>query len=206
MFKKIKKLRSTERGKVLFKFMLYMIFFAFVVVLAIATGAAKSPYMNYSGESNEEESMVESRPELTYFDKQKRLLFDKYDFTYKITGLMNIEYNGTYDKGTVDGFKETEDDLLRYVIENGKVYTVLLGEKSEYDKLYEGLDATLFEFDDLFMKLNQTSSTISKSSDSKIYHYADLDGRDFLVTTNDESITKINIVDSGILYEFIFKY
>lgn len=208
MLKKIKELRSTERGKTIFKLSLYMIFFVFVIILVIATKGGENPYLtslNSTSDGSESKVTTESR-ELTYFEKQKRLLEEKYEFDYKIEEPATVEYYGTYDDGKVEGFKETKNDLIKYMIEDGKVYSLKLGERSEYENLYDGLDSSIFNLKDLFEKLNMTSSTISRNKEDKIYNYLDVEGVDYIVYTGEESIYKIEAVAGDVVYELNFKF
>lgn len=203
----IKNLRSTEKGRVLFKFILYMIFFAFVVILVIVSNAIDTPRTYLESSSSREESKTEETLELTYFEKQKKLLEEKYEFTFKISGSKNIQYTGKKDEfGKIEGYKETEENLVRYSIENGKAYLIKLNEKTEYNELYEGLDEKLFDLESLFTKLNMTSSTIEKRENTKTYNYLDVEGKNIRVSTDKTSIQRIEVDDSSLIYELTFKY
>lgn len=209
MLEKVKKLRSTERGRTIFKLALYMIFFIFVIVLVFVAKSMGGPYMYVpTGNESEESRSEESSPKtLSFYEKQKKLLEGSHDFDYKISGPVKLEYYGHYEKGRVDGFKETEDDLIKYSIEDGKIYLSKFGQKEEYDSLYEGLDERYFNLENLFRELNKTSSTIESESESKIYNYNTLDNRERIrVYTDDAGIFFIRIEADSIVYELNFKY
>lgn len=208
MIEWIKNLRSTEKGKTLFKFILYMIFFLFVLCLVMITNAVKPPrkYYNNSSESRFVESVEEPLKELSYFEKQKKLYSGHYDFTYRIKGEYFAEYNGEFNDGKVVGYRETEDDLIKYSIEDGKVYLNEFTGKKEYDELYLNFEPTFFDLDGIFQKLNSASSKIEKNTDEKRYNYENLDGYTFVVTTDRLSIISIEIYNDTIKYEFVFDY
>ncbi len=211
MKKWIDELKKTEKGKILLKFMGYMAFFVFVIILVVVANAnQKNDNLEIKNESNIEENKntsEESTTEnLTYLDKQKKLYEGKYEFNYTVTGELNVTYTGTFDNGTVEGYKETEEELVRYSIEDGVTYKVKLNKKEEYDKLYEGLDANLFDFRQLFDKINSTSAIIDRSKEEKTYTYDGIDGYHIVVTLSDIEIDKIEINNDVLTYTFTFDY
>lgn len=205
MFEFIKKLRSTEKGRTLFKFLLYMAFFVFVLILAITSGATKGETPKNTS-SKESESIEHSEERaISYFEKQKKLYSSKYEFSYTYKGEKNINFYGEVDAGNVDGFKETDAELIHYTIENGVVYQKKMDEKVVIENLYEGMDASLFDLKGLFDKLNANNATIESGDDKKTYSYK-LDDYSYKVTTNREAITKIDISSEVDYYEFNFEY
>ena len=211
MKKWIDELKKTEKGKILLKFMGYMAFFVFVIILVVVANAnQKNDNLEIKNESNIEENKntsEESTTEnLTYLDKQKKLYEGKYEFNYTVTGELNVTYTGTFDNGTVEGYKETEEELVRYSIEDGVTYKVKLNKKEEYDKLYEGLDANLFDFRQLFDKINSTSAIIDRYKEEKTYTYDGIDGYHIVVTLSDIEIDKIEINNDVLTYTFTFDY
>lgn len=211
MKKWIDELKKTEKGKILLKFMGYMAFFVFVIILIVVANAnQKNDNLEIKNESNIEEKESTSEDStsenLTYLDKQKKLYEKKYEFNYTVTGELNVTYTGTFDNGTVEGYKETEEELVRYSIEDGVTYKVKLNKKEEYDKLYEGLDANLFDFRQLFDKINSTSAIIDRSKEEKTYTYDGIDGYHIVVTLSDIEIDKIEINNDVLTYTFTFDY
>lgn len=205
MFEFIKKLRSTEKGRTLFKFSLYMLFFAFVLILAIVSGATKVPIQKNTNSKESESMKVVEDKSLTYFEKQTKLYSSKYEFSYTYRGEKVVNFYGEVDAGNVDGFKETDDELIHYTIENGVVYQKKMDEKVAIENLYDGMDETLFDLKGLFNKLNANNATIESEDEKKTYTYK-LDNYTYKVTTNREVISKIE-VDTGIdSYEFNFEY
>lgn len=205
MIEWIKNLRSTEKGRTLFKFILYMFFFVIVLILVVIANGMDSPYIRQNNSTNISKESSTQKKELTYFEKQRILLEGKYDFIYNIEGPININYMGTYNNKNVEGFKESEDNLIRYSIENGIIYKKSLTSKSEYDELYIGLEENLFDLENIFLKLNSNMAVIRQEEDKKIYEY-ELDNKKYKVTTDYDGIIEITITFDVYTYKYTFQY
>lgn len=202
----IKNLRSTEKGRTVFRLFLYMLFFIFVLVLVFVSGAARTPVVPNDPESS---SLVDSTAiteELSYLDKQKKFENNDYDFEYEITGSMTREYAGSKESEIIEGYRLTEDEIIKYSIEDGIVYKKTVGSKIVMEDLYKDLDATLFDFESLFSKLNATKSRIEKIEDEKIYYYEETDVGRVVVYTDEKEIEKIEIDQDSIKYTMTFEF
>lgn len=208
MIEWIKELRSTERGRALFKLILYMIFFGAVLFLVVFTNAVHPPKKasSSSTQSSPVEKPSESPKEKTYFDKQEVLYTGQYDFTYRIESDKIVEYIGEYNAGHVIGYRETDDDLIKYSIEEGVTYLHSFGSKTEYDELYLTYDAGLFDFKNLFKKLNSSTANIEKNGVEKRYTYQNIDRYTYIISTDEECIDTIEIFNESTKYEFAFDY
>lgn len=208
MIEWFKNLRSTEKGKKFFKLALYMIFLFFVFLICIfANSLPSSEVQNASSILVEsKEVIIEEDKERTYLEKQQVLTEGKYEFNYKVMGPKEVTYYGSFAGGRVDGLKETDGDLIRYSIEAGIVYIHSFNDKEPYDLLYEGLDPELFDFKNLFAKLNSSSAKIEKTEQEKIYNYESLDEYTYKVITDDDAIEEIDIVGKEANYTFTFDY
>lgn len=208
MIQWIKRLRSTEKGKIAFKFILYCTFFFFVLALCIAYRTPVNVgYGNHQSASGRPESQTlkEDTHEPTYFEKQN-LFKDKYDFTYEVkspSGVVN--YMGEYDHGFITGYKESDAELIRYRVVDGKAYKTDLSEEEEYPTLYEDFEANFFDISSLFTRLNTQSATINRTESGKIYNYT-FEGVTYKVTTSAKVIEKIEINQQDIVYTFTFTF
>lgn len=204
----IKELRKTEKGRILFKFILYMMFFLFVLVLVFVGNASRDQveqHPSYSKEPSSESETVEDK-EISFLKKQEKLISGKYEFMYKIeTDDATIQYYGEYDAKTVEGLRETEDDLIKYSIEDGIVYKHIFDEKEIFDGLYLDFDSSLFDIERLFNKLNSTTAIIEKKEKEKTYNYV-LDEYKYTVFASNLEITKIEIETSDVKYTFEYTY
>lgn len=203
MWKWIKELRKTERGRIKFKLSLYMFFFISVFLLVALTNVFIPPKYDRDQDKQNEEK-IEETVELTYFQKQEKLLKNDYDYDYKINGEKPIEFIGESKNGIITGYRESHDSLIKYSIENGLAYRLTMDEKVEYPDFYAGLDEELFNLEKLFNKLNQSSAIIEKSDGKKIYTYNKVDEYLYKIITNEKEIKEINIKND--LIEYVFKY
>lgn len=209
MIEKIKNLRSTEKGRALFKLMLYGIFLSLVFIILFlgnAINKTKHRPIIKKEESSEHQESNESVKEKTYSEKQAILLNGDYSFIYSIKGSVEANFEGEVKEKRVNGFKETPTSLIRYSIEDGITYKLGLKSKEEYPSLYEGLDESLFDFPSLFETLNQTSATIEKDEYSKKYFYKEVLEYNIEVITNTNFITELLIKNDQIEYNFKFSY
>jgi len=207
MIEWIKELRSTERGRTLFKFILYMIFFVIVFLLILIVSRTSEPYIEGNNSKNSTTTVIEStgKKTYTYLDKQNKLIHGKYDFVYNVSGAKEVIYMGTYNDGEVDALRETSDEVIRYSIESGKVYLKKLSSKEEYTLLYDGVNSELFDIENLFNKINMASATIDNTLENKTYNYEDVEGKKIQVITNDEEIIEINIWEGEFIYKFTYE-
>lgn len=206
MIKWIKELRSTEKGKILFKLSLYLLFFFIVLVLCIVAGSMKSPYYNLQNSSSSENSRQEETKTLSYFDKQSLLVEGDYSFSYEINlADKKVSFLGKKEGNSIEGFKEDGNNLIHYLIEEGKTYKLELSQKKEITDLYEGIDTKCLNYRELFKTLNAMSATITRQNEEKTYTYTQ-ENKTYNVYVGDKYIKKIEIAvdqDKYIL-EFIF--
>lgn len=212
----IAEMQKTERGKTILKFSSYMIFFVAVllfVMIANATNNSKSTVPSNNENNNVQDVFLNNESSdyttktLTYLEKQKKLYEGEYDFTYKISGEITLQYSGTYKKGLVTGYKQSSTETVRYKIENGTSYKLLLDSEEIYTDLYLGLDEKLFDLKGVFELLNSKSTIIDrKEEDNKSYTYQNINGYNFIIDLNDTEIKKITIENEVLKYEFSFEY
>ena len=195
------KLKKTERGKSLIKFGWDMLFILFVFILILASGT-----LNNKQDNTKEESTIESKEEVSYIDMQKILIDGKYEFEYKIAGIVEVNYTGSYNKGEVVGFRESDDSLIKYHIKDGIIYKNKMGTEEEYLDLYTGLDENLFDLEMLFNTLNGSNVIKNSKEDNRVFTYEDVNGYEVEVYLNDSNINNIIIKNSDLTYEFSFTY
>ncbi len=209
MFEKIKELKKTEKGNALIKLSLYSVFLILVIVL-LMIGNRIEPNRKTLKKDNidsKNESVLQKQDKLTYFEKQEKLYQKPFEFTYTVTNNdKKITYIGKNDLNKIEGIKETDEELIRYTIEEGIAYRIRLSSKEEISNIYEGLDERLFSFKNLFESLNSLEMKVEITDELKKYIYKDYDEYDITVTTNAQEITNIYIENSIITYDFKFTY
>lgn len=206
MWNKIKEFKKTEKGKALLKLSMYMVFLIIVIIILIIGNRTPARKSNMK-DSKESQNVEQIQNNLTYFEKQEKLYQETYEFTYKITTAdKKITFIGKHEPDKIEGIKETEDELIRYSIEEGRIYRLKLSSKEEYKNLYEGLDEELFSLKDLFTKLNSIEMRVDLEEGFKKYKYTEYNGYDITVTTNELEISNIYIIKDNITYDFNFEY
>ena len=195
-------LKQTKKGRETIKLLVYLSFIIIFFLLVLIAGMTKKKSIVIPKTTES----IESKVEVTYLDKQKKLYEGKYNFIYEISGAITIKYNGTYDNGIVTGFKEDSNGIIKYKIAEGNTYSIKMDSEEPYDKLYDGLDVSLFDFNSLFNNLNTKNATINDDGDKKSYSYKDINGYDISVILDDSYIKEINISNDGLQYKFSFTY
>lgn len=210
MIEKIKELKNTEKGPVIIKLCLYMVFFFAIIILSVVANRTASP-RSLNKNSAEESKIIEkeTKPdlELSFFEKQEKLYRGIYEFSYRISLQgKQISFDGTHKDGRIDGLKETDDELIKYTIEEGTIYRIKFDEKEEYPELYKDMDESLFDFKLLFSELNSTGTAIEKTDHGKVYKYQNFKGYDVIIETNRSEIENIKVSDdkSEYIFEFTF--
>lgn len=204
MKEKFKNLTKTERGKTAVKFSGYMVFLLFVIILILISGAGNNSYQeNESKESTQNETQT---GEVTYLDMQKKLYEGNYTFSYKISGVINVNFEGEKLDNKITGYKETEESTIKYEIEDGKIYEIKLNSKKEYNDLYKDINATFFDYKTMFDSLNSKSSSMKKEDSQKEYTYTNIDGYNYSILIKENNITNIKITNENITYDLTFNY
>lgn len=168
-----------------------MVLIIWMVALTILMGVVS--IINMFGSSKElvnRETKQESST-ISYEEKWQKFARDNYSYTYTITKNEEIiKYEGVVKEGVDSGYRERKDGIIRYSIENGIVYEVLIDEKNEIQTLYENVDVTL---------LNPTSiyeiiKTIS-ANDTDILEEKEQTNYDYNMKIEEEEVKIQVIVD-----------
>lgn len=203
LIKNYKELKKTPNGKAKIKLAKYLIFILFLIIVMMAMGVGKN---NNMASENVQKESFESKEDVTYKDKQEKLLNEDYNFEYDITGEINVKYTGTKRGSMIEGYKEDSLGIKKYSIIDGTNYLIEMNESTVYDNLYEGLDALLFNFEIMFSNLNTKMAKITNEEGIKTYYYENVDGYNYLITLNDDHITNIKIDNTSLTYDFSFTY
>ena len=201
--KKYNELKKTERGKSVIKLTRYLVFI-FVLILALIISGTGKP--NNKASQNVKKESYESKVDITYKDKQEKLFTNNYDFKYVITGAINVKYTGSFTNGVIEGYKEDENGIIKYKVVDGTSYQVNGSETTVYEGLYEGLDASLFNFQSVFGNLNTNKAKIVEKNKAKEYYYEIVDGYNYSIIMDDKHINEIKIENESLKYDFSFKY
>lgn len=187
--------KEVDKSKTLVKLGFYMLFLLTVVLLIVTT---KTGTNVNNGASNSE--MTNKK---TYLDKEKELINGKYNYTFTIDDGL-ITYVGVAEDGIRTGKKTIDGAFIQYE-ESEIIYRKDENEKIVYDDLYSGLDVGMFNFKELFERLNAENCMIDRNGDEIIYSYSNISNYDYTITVNSLHIIKIQI-DGEHKYNFVFTY
>ena len=191
----------TDKSKTLLKLILYVLFIVVFMIIA-SPGRAKK---NETTNENASTPLV-SATNVSYIDKQSKLKDGTYNYRYEISGEVNTMYHGKCQANVCEGVREIDGKSIKYTLINWKAYIKENGEDVEYDAIYENLDGQLFDYTELFKILNSAKSLKVKKDNEEIYTYENINNYEVIVSTNDETIYKIEIKGNNLDYKFNFEY
>lgn len=192
IYSNIKTAWANPRKKAGIKLLGYLIFFIVLFLFAAIT----SNINEYKTTINKTSTTTTTSPD-KYIDKQKSLLTNKYNINY-IININSVEYkiNGTIDNNIVNGYFETPDGIKKIVFKDSILYEI---NNQEEVLLESELNNNLIDINYIINLIKQNSAIISDNEETKTYTY-NINNLNIVVTTNEESILKINITDLTNIY------
>lgn len=102
----------------------------------------------------------------SYDEKFQRLIKADYAFTYEIN-LNNeiIKYDGIKYENVINGYRERKDGIIKYIIQDGISYSILLNEKNIITNLYENINSNLLDLNYLY--------NLTKNIEEDEYNYTE---------------------------------
>jgi hypothetical protein len=136
--------------------------------------------------------------ELTSIEKLELLINNDFRFKYIIShNDEKIIFSGEKSNNIVIGYKETQDNIIKYKIEDDKISQIILDNEIEIANIYDDLDYSL-------MDLNNIKSMINQIPDENI-----IKTKEDLTTTytynlvSDDKELEISIIENTNLIEKI---
>lgn len=195
---------------------------AWIIGLAILFGVVY--LVNYISntveepKTNETTKPEENKPEdqednttITYQEKLHDLINNGYTFEYIITkNGEKIKYEGIKSQNKMEGYKQTVDGIIKFKIENQKVYQVLLDKIVEYGHLFDDIDASLLDLSNIMNLINQIreSDIIVTEEDQTTYytyHVTNEENLEITIAEQKENIQKITIHRENETYELNYR-
>ena len=174
-------------------------------------------YLNINSNKKQEKEIVDKTIKkgesvLSYFDKLHKLLNDNYEFNYVIIkNSEKIKFEGIKKNGIIEGYKQDAFELIKYKIENQKIYKVLIDKNIEITNLYEGIDSSLLDLNYIIGILTQIAENeviITEEEFVTTYAYnmtKEEEEIEIKVIENNEYIEKISIKRNNEIYELNYK-
>lgn len=200
MKNKLHDIMNSEKGPTKIKLSLYMVFLVFIVLFLALSGSFTTN--NTSKKINQPNEKVN---ELTFGDKQSKLLNDDFFYKYTFDVGETIIFDGKVQSGLNTGYKESPEGIVKYRIEGEDVYKINGNQSDKYDDLYLNIDKEKLRLDKIFNILNSNSAVIERKSDETVYTY-NIGEENYVVYTDKESIIKMEINQNENKYTYEFSY
>lgn len=149
---------------------------------------------------------------LSYYEKLEKLSTNDYAFTYTITKYNEkIKYEGTKENNIIEGYKQDSTGIIKYKIQNQKVYQIFIDYTASISNLYENIDASLLDLNYVISMLKQVDDNdivITEEENVTTYLYNLTENEEeleIIVTENNESIQEINIHRNNEMYELVYE-
>lgn len=201
-----------------------MILIIWIIVLAVLMGIiflmgaingtdtkAETP-TNEVEIKKDNETKEETPTVLSYYEKLEKLSTNDYDFAYTITKYNEkVKYEGTKENNIVEGYKQDSTGIIKYKIQNQKVYQIFIDYTASISNLYENIDASLLDLNYVISMLKQVDDNdivITEEENITTYLYnltEDEEELEIIVTENNESIEEINIHRNNEIYELVYE-
>ena len=183
------------RKKAGIKLLLWLLFFVILFSMAGITSRTNRLTSSTKEEINEDK----------YTIKQENLLNNKFNIKYSITiNDNNYSVEGTIENGVVNGYIEYNESIKKISISDGTIYEIKNEEKNILDT---EIDSSLLDLKSIIEKVKQNKSLISDKDSLKVYSYLikqDEEDINIIITTNEDSITNINITKNNDKYDLNF--
>ena len=184
---------NTSRGRAGIKLALYGIFVVTVFLLIIFKGEPtpnvyKSRY---------------SLPTVSYQEKLNAITANNYEYIYTINKPdFSVEYRGKKHLNLDIGYRYVNDEILKYLIENGDTYKLGLENTKEIiDNLYESINKDYLNIHYIYGMINNIEPIVEKNT----YTYKIDDIKSVVIEVKESSVSKIKITDDLDVYELEFK-
>ena len=179
------KVWENKRLHALICLILWAIFITFVfLILGSFEKNVKTP--SNDNNINEEEKII------TFGEMKEKLLHNKFEYKYSLyVNGKNILYYGVKNELNDSGYKEENDKIIRYVIENEKEYQLIMNTKVEVNNLYEDIDKNLIDLNYVFALLDNMNKEIDEVTESLYYSNDELNIK---IKINSDSIESIDIL------------
>lgn len=195
-----------------------MVLMIWILSLALLMGIVyvSSMVMNHEEKEPkiEEKQPVEEKAETTisYNEKLQRLINGEYEFTYNITkNNGKVQFKGTKTISTIEGYKQDNSGIIKYKIENKKVYQIFIDQVVEITNLYEDIDASLLDLSYVTSLLNQVREnnvivTEEERITKHIYNLTEGEEElEVIVVENEKSIEEIRISRNNEIYQLQYQ-
>lgn len=193
---------QTEKGKAAIKLGLWGIF---IIILIIFVLFSRKDETDINTENTNQTPIEDNNSDfLSYEDMQSHLLNNNYEYVFTINTLNGkYVYSGVKSGDKEIGFKEDQNEIIKYYIDSTGTYRVYIDRVETIDNLYQNIDNSYLDMEVLFENLNNYLYTEDIESNVRTITY-DKEGYQVVVNTDKENITNIIIFADSVTYELDF--
>lgn len=191
-----------------------MVLMIWIVSLTILMGIVS--ILNQFGSYKEpikKAQIQENENRISYEEMWKFFETKDYAFTYTISKYDEIvKYEGNVKEDTTTGYRERQDGIIRYSIEDGIVYENLVNDKKEIQTLYENVDESLLNTTylyDFIKEIPASDTNIIEENEKTTYEYStkmEEEAVKIMVITSDAQIQTITIEKDRETYTLAFDF
>lgn len=166
----------------------------FITLVLLILGGFEKNVKTPSNDNNinEEEKII------TFDEMKEKLLHNKFEYKYTLyLDGKNILYYGIKNELSDSGYKEENDKIIRYVIEDNKEYQLIMNTKVEVNNLYEDIDKNFIDLNYVFALLDNMNKEIDEVTESLYYSNDELNIK---IKINSENIESIDILKGNDSY------
>ncbi|MEG1287898.1 MAG: hypothetical protein RSD29_00925 [Bacilli bacterium] len=182
---------KTVRGKAVIKLIVWSIFFLILFIVL--------SFMGSKGKNDDKNNLV-----IGYNEKIDRLLKNNYEYEYKITiNGNNINFNGKKDGKNEQGYKETKEGIIKYLVMDSVTYNITSNKKELFNNLYENINTEYLNLPLLFKNISPIKYEIKEEEENnKITYEYNYNNNVIKVISNKVDITEISVIsnDSTSIY------
>lgn len=209
-----KKCWENQRSHALIVLMIWIVFLTILMGMVSITNLLigdKSPETNMVEKKSEAEEST-SKMIKSYYDKLHHLMTSDYEFIYSIMkNREKIKFEGIKLSSTIVGYKQDALGIVKYKIENKKIYQILIDNVIEITNLYEDIDASLLDLNYIIGLLDQVAENdVIITEEELITKHAynltqDEEELEIIVVENEENIEEIQINRNNEVYQLQYQ-
>lgn len=153
-----------------------LVLMIWIISLALLMGIVSIVNQFSPKKEVEKQEIREENNKKTYEEKWEDLLNGNYAFTYIIAkGNETIKYEGNVKEDKTTGYRERNDGIIKYEIENNKHFQILVDEKIEITNLYENVEENFLNPSSIYERIKKIpveNTDILEETENTIYKYS----------------------------------
>lgn len=208
----LKKCWENQRIHALMVLMIWILSLALLMGIVYVSSMVMNP-QEKKAEIEEKQPVEENRETtISYNEKLQRLINGEYEFIYNITkNKEKIRFEGEKQNSVIEGYKQDTSGIVKYKIENKKVYQILIDQVVEITNLYEDIDASLLDLSYVIGLLDQVEendiiTTEEELTTKHAYNLTqDEEELEIIVVENKTSIEEIRISRNNEIYQLQYQ-